>query len=84
MIVRLKGRERALKAIEKRSFNSMIVRLKGRLLWMLLKKKQRFNSMIVRLKDPPQRPRLRGGAEFQFYDSPIKRSPRISNTRRST
>ena len=27
--------------------------------------------MIVRLK-APQRPRLRGSAQFQFYDSPIK------------
>ena len=56
-------------------FNSMIVRLKAEQGAGELDGKHSFNSMIVRLK--VSRPTSQfDEVEFQFYDSPIKRTRR--------
>ena len=75
MIVRLKECQAGETPATLKGFNSMIVRLKEGVLMIPEDSIPGFNSMIVRLKA------LRGGfgvrclPRFQFYDSPIKRTP---------
>ena len=76
MIVRLKAILLGMIFSNVFYFNSMIVRLKVVQPVHLFDTALRFNSMIVRLKDLYVPGILIRDAEFQFYDSPIKRSRR--------